>query len=297
MRPLRIAHVREARDTAPVPVETTWPKLSQRLRRTPPVRGDLVPPGADAGRLRNLKARLPAWIPAEFTPGAKRNASGVIALHLLVLDYDSGATVEDERQRWSRYEHLGHTSWSHTKTAPKFRLVLPLAHPVPVRWWGRVFEWVQRQAPIDPQTRNPDRIYFLPALKSPASPWSTWANTGPWLDLDGPTLDPTAAELEQQRRADAVARLRDRPPMGNPTREAERQARLLREDAPTREAFALARGGVIRQRRDGRVALGLLCPGCGLPSVWMPIDVHKMSGARCNHANSCGWAGPLTELP
>lgn len=298
MRPLCIAHVREARDTVPVPVVTTWPKLSARLTRVAPCRPDLCPPSTDAGRLRALKSCLPAWIPAAFRPDGRRVAADVVDLHLLVLDYDGGATIEDERWRWREFAHCGHTSWSHAMGDPKFRIVLPLAAPVAAFWWARVWEWAQAFTGhrIDEKTRNPDRIYFLPALKGPASPWFSWVNDGPWLAVEGPELPATRAELEQQRRADAMRAVRDRRPYENPTREAERQARLLREDPPTREAWALARGAKISARTQGRIATGITCPACGDRSVWLAIDVIRATGASCNHQRTCGWHGPLTEI-
>lgn len=292
-----MSYVSRATDNAPRAAVVQWPALANRLTRLPPVRHDLCPAGATPSVLRRLKAQLPAWIPATFADGSVRCAQGVTALHLLVLDYDGGARLAEERERWGAYAHAGHTSWSHENAAPKFRIALPLVRPVSVVWWGRCWEWAQRLAPgIDPQTRNPDRIYFLPALKSAASPWVSWVHDAPWLDLDGPDLPPTAVELEQVKRANAMHAQRTRRPFADPTREEARQARLLREDPETRAAFAVRVGADIRQRTSGRVAFGATCPGCGHHSAWFAVDVVRAVGARCNHQNTCGWTGRLEDL-
>jgi predicted RNA-binding Zn-ribbon protein involved in translation (DUF1610 family) len=297
MRTLTVAHVRSATDIEPAHYQVTWPKWASRLTRLPPCRADLVPNKATESELRKLKSRLPAWIPARFEPDAPRQAAHVVDLHFLVLDYDDGATIEQERERWSAYAHCGHTSWSHALDTPKFRLVLPLARPVAVFWWARVWEWALRFAPgIDRATRNPDRIYFLPAIKRPSAPWQSWTHDGPWLDVEGPELPATAAELEQARRADAMRQIRERRPYNDAGREANRQHRLLLEDPETRHTWAIAHGGHVSARTQGRIATGITCPACGDASVWLAIDVVRATGARCNHQRSCGWSGPLSEI-
>lgn len=297
MRDLHVSHVSSALDTAPRSAIVTWDALCRRLTRPPPVRRDLTSP--DPAEARARKARLPAWIPARFTAGARRCSDGVADVHLLVLDYDDGSAIINERSRWAAYAHCGHTSWSHAESHHKFRIVIPLAQPVAPHWWARVFEWAQREArgKIDACTRNPDRLYYLPALQSAAQDWFSWVHDGPWLDLEGPELPATALELDQQRRADAMRHIRERRPHTDATREDARQARLLREDPDTRASWAVARGASIRPRTSGRIAIGLTCPACGERSAWIAVDVVRATGARCNHQRTCGWVGPLSEIP
>jgi hypothetical protein len=296
MRPLTVSHVSRASDVEPRAHVVQWGALARRLTAEPPVRADLCPPDATPERLRALKARLPAWIPAAFAAGARRTSEGVTAVHLLVLDYDDGSPPAEERERWSAYAHAGHTSWSHDRAHPKFRIALPLARAVsPVRW-GRVFEWALGVSDlrIDAATRNPDRIFFLPALRSVSAPWSSWVHRGPWLDLDPEDLPPTSAELEMSRRAKIAEGLRARPV--RPEHADRHRRRLLREDPVTRRELADRLGARISDRSSGPVAYDVTCPGCGQRSVWFPIVPVRMTGARCNHGRTCGWSGPLSDL-
>jgi len=90
------------------------------------------------------------------------------------------------------------------------------------------------------------------------------------------------AELEERRRA--VRESADHP---------EHQRRqLLRFDPLTRETEGKLRGG----RRQGERMINLTCPVCRRRDAWFLIAPDRATWARCNHANTCGWAGPIWDL-
>lgn len=292
MRPLHVSHIRDVRDTAPSPACVSWDALARRLTSPPPVRADLCPPRASESTLRRLKGQLPAWLPAEFRPGAPRTTAGVALVHLLVLDYDSGAPMEQEQARWDHVAHVGHTTWSHTRSDPRFRVVIPLARAVSPNRWGRVFHWVSRRTGglVDRQTCNADRLYFLPAIQSSASPWDAWQTDGPWLDLDVEDLQATPEEMAiARRRARALARQQ------RPDRQRQRP-RAVQEDPAVRREIVEALGGKVYHRATGPIGVGLPCPSCGRHDVWAPIEPLRSAAAYCNHRRTCGWVGGLNEI-
>lgn len=292
MRPLHVSHVRHVRDVDPQAARVSWDALSRRLTRMPPARPDLCPAHASEARLRELKGRLPAWIPARFHPERGRRSDAVRDVHLLVLDYDDGDDPRAESERWSEWAHCVHTTWSHTFEHPKFRLVLPLAAPVGRMRWPRVYAWATQYTGgrIDPQACNVDRLYFLPSICRPGAPWDAWTHHGPWLELDPEDLAPTEDELQRaRRRARAMARAQ-RPDA------RQRTPQRLREDPTLREAVAHRVGAQICDRPTGRIAAGAMCPQCGRADVWFAVEPRKSSTAKCNHRSSCGWTGPLTDL-
>ena len=142
------------------------------------------------------KADLPAWSPAIYRPGTTRGKANVEALTCLVLDYDDGrATIDEALDCWHWRPGILHTSWSHTKDRHRFRVILPLHAPVPVEDWPGVFAWADRwtrkctnqdeikaledyhratwASVIDTQCKDPGRIYYVPAIRSPD--WAHYA--------------------------------------------------------------------------------------------------------------------------
>lgn len=89
-------------------------------------------------------------------------------------------------------------------------------------------------------------------------------------------------ELEERRRA--VLEASDHP-------ESKRR-QLLRFDPATREAEGLLLGG----RKAGERMVKLRCPVCHRRDAWFFVAPERATWARCNHANTCGWAGPVWDL-
>ena len=169
------------------------PQLSalRRARDEAEERGDPVGPAVDqaAEKLRHdasktVKERLPCWSPTVYREGSKRGSPNVLELSCLVLDYDDGSDLDDASRTWESWFHIVHTSWSHTPERPRFRLVLPLARPVPVSAWQRVWLWAEEYCGmlIDPRCKGAGRMWTLPAMPRPDAPHRAFSHGGPLLD-------------------------------------------------------------------------------------------------------------------
>lgn len=87
------------------------------------------------------------------------------------------------------------------------------------------------------------------------------------------------------------------PPTALPLRQADAERlRRLRWDPGTRERAGLALGGQVVGSGDVIRVRRVRCPSCGRPSVHWFIDPREAPGARCDHRNSCGWAGSVASL-
>jgi hypothetical protein len=89
------------------------------------------------------KSDLRLWAPTLYRTGGRRTKADVLHLSCLVLDYDGGFPMEEAQRHWSRWLHVLHTTWSHTPGQHKYRVVLPLAGPVPARDWRPVYHWAE----------------------------------------------------------------------------------------------------------------------------------------------------------
>lgn len=135
--------------------------------------------------VKSAKRDLRLWSPALYRPGAtKRGRENVTHVSCLVLDYDDGTPIADASVTWSAFFHIVHTTWSHTGGHPKFRLVIPLAFPVPAEDWGKVWSWAEERAhfEIDPAMKSPAATYALPALPHRAWPHQAFSRPGAILD-------------------------------------------------------------------------------------------------------------------
>jgi len=133
------------------------------------------------------------WSPTKYASGTtSRGNAGVEAVSCLVFDLDR---VPPDRERLEPVYWLGHTTWSHTSRSPRWRVVIPLARPVPAKHWGDV--WRRARAALcpeaDPACKDPSRAYWLPSHDGGVS-----AKTA---RHEGPLLDPsTLPALPVERR-------------------------------------------------------------------------------------------------
>ncbi len=229
---------------------------------------------------RRLKTRLPCWSPAIYPPGTTRGLESVEAVSCLVLDYDDGTPIDAAIAPWEGHPLLLHSSWSHSTTCPRFRVILPLREPIPATEWAGVWRWAEERAEgeIDPACKDPSRLYLLPAIPLAISPYERRV-----LNLHGPLLSPK--------------RLQARPPRQPPPRAGvdpvQAQARrVLRTSRAARERAASWLQATIRSNRAEHIR----CPQCGRSSVWFWLEPGTQITARCNHRNSCGWWGHLDTL-
>lgn len=256
-----------------------WPRLVARMTDVRP-RPDVTD-----------KPSLPAWSPATFARGKARSRAAAEALSCLVLDYDDGTPIADAHATWADWPHVLHTSWSHRPEHPKFRVVVPLERPVRAALWPRVWAWALQRAPqIDRKCKDASRIYFLPARPSAEAPFEVLVHDEPSRLL---TLDPERMpKAPEERPASTPTHQRLVRPRG--ARRALQHELKRSPDARRRVAGVL--GAEVRGEGAQAVAKGAVCPQCGRPSVWWPIEPERMQGARCDHRNSCGWRGWLDHL-
>lgn len=238
------------------------------------------------------KRALPCWSPA--TPWANPASVGV-----LVLDVDGGTSIEEARARCASWATILHTTWSHAPEAPRFRVLLPLARPVPAAAWKA--RWaVAVEAiglPVDRACCDARRRYLLPAR-----PQKTGTVCGPesaegasWLavaDLDRPALDLLAVEPPAPRQVRTPSR-----PVRVPWHQHQHVVcNRLRHDPGTRRRVAERLDAHLSGAGPGERASGAVCPKCARPSAWFFVAPDRATSARCNHLDSCGWSGPLWEL-
>ena len=147
-------------DTHPNEVQRTWAQMCGRLER-PVVRE------AKDGAL---------FSPAVFHP-AYRLQENVTELSLLVLDYDHHASFDDDLTAWRAVGccFAAYTTHSHrrvTKSNPeaeeRFRIVVPLAAPIPAETFPPLWQWASRisDGKIDSQAQDTSRMYYTPAIAS-----------------------------------------------------------------------------------------------------------------------------------
>lgn len=132
-------------------------------------------------------------------PFAKRLKSNILAVDLLVLDYDGTMTIEAAKDRFSAYEYVGYTSFRHlaNKDIHKFRLVFLLSEPIPADFqedelgnqigggvWYSIVDAIHEFAgDCDRASLNPNQLYYVPAApQSRIDLAVAWHNSGKPLD-------------------------------------------------------------------------------------------------------------------
>lgn len=124
-----------------------------------------------------------AFAPATFNgTRAKENAQNI---SLLVLDYDNGATIEEIKNKCKNlgYSFTIYTTHSHTHEKHKFRVVFPLAIPIPANIYCLLWQWTVKSFPnIDLQAKDSSRLFYYPAIKTKNSPFYAESFDGKLLD-------------------------------------------------------------------------------------------------------------------
>jgi hypothetical protein len=196
MREPRIPVIGHRPGSDPLPGAVTLPELTAALRRFE-LRPDLNPDATEDEAARQLSA----WSPTLPGPDADEGPY----LSCVVLEYGGGegapVTPEEASRRWSGRFHLVYSAWSHREAQPRFRLVLPLEHLVPVGAWPRVWAWAVDRAGegVDRTRPSPAARYPLPAVPDEDAPRVAFSRPGALLDphaaglLEAPVAHPAAA--------------------------------------------------------------------------------------------------------
>lgn len=109
----------------------------------------------------------PAFVPASFDP-PRRLKKNVVEVSIAVLDVDKGKLpIEDASAMLADLEHLIYTTHSHTPERPAYRVILPLARPVPASSWPLAFRRATRllEDKCDPACKDASRLFYLPACR------------------------------------------------------------------------------------------------------------------------------------
>jgi hypothetical protein len=200
---LHCSFFRQAADNVPQPWDGNWTQLKKILERTN------LPRAGNSGD--EAKKSLPAICAAKFRDGTTRARANAVELGLLFLDVDNSVeevipgefwpdrrTGEPTRRprlqkvmidrpvtfdaiqaalRAAGVASYAWTTWSCSPSWPKFRVVVPLAHPVPAELWPAATEWALRHLGLDhfrhgldlPVLRDVARLNFLPGAPDPSA--------------------------------------------------------------------------------------------------------------------------------
>jgi len=275
--PLALSFFPDIYEQRPCPRSVSWKRLLERLQQFP-----VQPKARD-------KRSLPCWSPASFQSDKPAITEHVTTLSCLVLDIDEGADLDASWEQTAPWTAALHTSWSHRPEAPRFRLIVPLTQPVSGERWPEAWRAAVEKLglEVDRKCVNANRRYLLPACPSENAEVRFLARTTEQrLDL---------VPLLQRPRPSKPRRSQRRITVPHYLREKAARRRLAwNPEARARLADTL--GATVRGAGRSHRAEGIPCPGCGRSSVWFLLNPEKATRARCNHLNSCGWSGPVTEL-
>jgi hypothetical protein len=255
-------------------IDTTWPEWFATFSDAPRFKGDMKHPG---------------WSAAICEP-CIRSKQNVVGLSALVLDYDSGTTLDAAHAHWREWYGLIHTTRKHSAEKHRFRVILPLTRIVSPEEYETLWRWAECIAQaaghvIDPATKDPSRFWFLPG--------GTSYETRP---LAGQAVDPDPILASAREPELPVAAV---PPSSDARRtrgygeaalhkaceRIRRSPEGMRNDTLNSEAYSLARlvaGGVIddaQARTELRAA--------GLASGLTGDEVTKTLGSAFSAARTC----------
>jgi putative DNA primase/helicase len=126
------------------------------------------------------------WSSVIYQPGSKRGNKGVQYVTMAVLDIDEVQSLYQLQQQLDGWAYLLHTTYSHTKEAPKYRVVLPLETPVPAKAWSEIWERLRIFSLdlLDPCTKDLGRAYYAPIRPSGAEEYFSEVYPGRWLSVE-----------------------------------------------------------------------------------------------------------------
>jgi hypothetical protein len=244
----------------------------------------LLAPILDRAQSKN---EIPLWSPTTFQ--GTRNGKNAIEVSCLVYDVDDGLTNINTWQCFDRYSLMAHTSFSHRPDHPKYRIILPLAKPIPARDWDRACiaaedlwdSLVGIGKPDMKALKDVARVYFRYAL--PDNEYRDYqediSHHGELLELDYSYVEIKTKEV---RRVEY-----------NPAKP------MKLEDIELTEAFRTHLANQINAKIVGNTARYILCPQCGDRSVYFSLDLTSPTSIKwpqCNHQNTCRWWGSLKDL-
>jgi hypothetical protein len=170
-------------DTHPKRIESDWSTFCAEVLSCPEPRGNWPlyeylaqvesKDKARKARAKKMKSGR-AWCPATFgtrpnEEGSLRHDGNVLAMYAGVADIDNKIdeplTVPDIEARLKGYTFALHTSYSHTPEKPRYRVIIPLAHPMPPADMPRLSAYFRTLfgSALDEACKNPSHVYFTPS--------------------------------------------------------------------------------------------------------------------------------------
>ena len=232
------------------------------------------------------KDDLPLWSPTLFS--GNRSKSNAEYASCLVFDVDDGLSDFDQWRNFKTWNVIAHTSFSHTPEHPKYRIILPLEKPIPCADWEKVWRaalelWRFCGCDGEPDLKalkDPARMYYRYALPKEGAEHHQSVFHAGLYDCD---FDYSHIELPKPKP----------PRVRGSGFETVNDAII---DTQVREVIASKLGCSI----SGNKAHSITCPHCHRDDVYFFIDISNhpspLKGWKCNHVNSCGGYGNLTEL-
>lgn len=223
----------------------------------------------------------PGWSAARFE-GNRRALAHVREVYALTFDYDDGLPIADVLDRWRGVLGYLHTTRRHTAEKPRCRVILPLARPVNVDEYRRLWSALQgRAGAVDGATKDPARFWFKPS--EPAGGFERHVLTGAPLDPDEaiaaaprPQGAPFPRASDVERRA--IAYLATMPAA---------LAGRGGHNATWRAALALARGFALDEYTTLRLLLSEYNPRCEPP--WSERELAHKAKQAVNATTPLGY--------
>jgi len=150
-------------------IGTRWPN------KTSPGKGEafrmtlaeMVRQVKEPAQARGRKEDQPQWTLASFE-GNYRSGDRFTEAHGLMLDFDDGNVTREAIQKaFAQWAFVAHTSWSHTKEAPRWRVMLPLTRAVKEDEYRLLWGWAGKQlGGLDEgDAGTPAKAYYLPVQR------------------------------------------------------------------------------------------------------------------------------------
>jgi hypothetical protein len=153
------------RDTSPKLKQITWQEICEMVAH-PTIR-------------LNKDGQLIS--PATFEP-SYRLKKNFKELSMLALDYDHRADIEKDFAVWeakgmccalyTTHSHLRVTE-KNPNAEPRFRILLPLAYPIPSKFYPALWQWAQTftGGKLDEAAKDESRMFYTPAKATPEAPY------------------------------------------------------------------------------------------------------------------------------
>ena len=258
-----------------------------------------------------------SWSPCRFLPGTRRANKNAIELAWMVLDIDQAYGYNEVRNilEEQRFRYIMHMTSSANAKVDKYRVVFPMARPVPKEEWmfyyRGMLEWFREHVSIpiaakrglfhdgrsflaiDTCTVDPARAYFAGYRtqwfdahiqeEGHVIDWEQFADRARLayeLNIEKKRLE----DLERQARAEAhLKNLEGRRPSYSDRRRY--MYDMLRTQRDYRVRLAQKLGCTITPQR----AEGFICPNCNRKdATYFYLNPYTSSSyARCGHLNSC----------